>query len=70
MDIAQEVIWLVASIFLLQIVHIRFPDKAIITRRYGSVYLGVDVLRVCEVFYVYLFRDVSSAVALYILGVG
>ena len=39
------------------------------TRRCGSVYLGVDVLRVSEVFNVYQ-GCVSSAVALHILGVG
>ena len=38
------------------------------TRRCGSVHLGDDALGVCEVFYVYQ-GYVSSAVALYILGV-
>ena len=39
------------------------------TRRCGSVYLGVDVRSVCEVIFVYL-GCVSSAGALYVLGVG
>ena len=39
------------------------------TRRCGSVHLGVDVLRVCEVFFYVYQGYVSSAVTLYILGV-
>ena len=41
----------------------------VVTRRSGSVYLGVDVLRVREVFFMCI-RDVCSVVAFYILGVG
>ena len=41
----------------------------VVTRRSGSVYLGVDVLRVREVVFMCI-RDVCSVVALYILGVG
>ena len=41
------------------------PAKIIETRRCGSVYLGVVVLRVCEVCYVYE-GYVGSAVVLYI----
>ena len=39
-----------------------------LTRRYGSVYLGVVELRICEVCYVNE-GFVGSAVVLYILGV-
>ena len=39
------------------------------TRRCGSVYLGVEENRVPEVFCVY-YGCMSSAVVLYILGVG
>lgn len=40
-------------------------------RRLGSVYLGVDALGICEVFFMCISDDcVSSAVALRILEVG
>ena len=39
------------------------------TRRCGGVYLGVEEKGVSEVFYVY-YGCMSSAVVLYILGVG
>ena len=45
-----------AICFICEHDHLHMKNKKVCnkTRRCGSVYLGVDVLRVCELFYVYI----------------